>query len=232
MFIRIVPLIAGLLPIVIVAASYLISLSAGHVPRCIPLLSGCTSISATGRHPPASYLFKAGMLPEAVILVVYWLLAVAWLRSLERCAGHSAQSGRLIATLGIAGSLFLILYVSFLGSQEPFYEFMRRSGVYLYFSFTIVAQILLARAVLGLATTAGRLLKITRIQLGLSLLPFGLGALNLLLKSVLVDSDAAENTIEWVVALQMQLYVLMSFFAWRQTRLTARFEVSNEQVGL
>jgi hypothetical protein len=225
MFVRIVPIIAGLLPIVVVATSYMISVSVGKVPACIPLLSGCTSISATGRYPPASYLFKAGMLPEAVLLGVYWILSVAWLRSLDRSAGGPGTGGKIIGTLGVAGSFFLILYVTFLGSHEPFYEFMRRFGIYLYFLFTIVAQAMLAWAVIKLATLRASLLKIARLQLVLALLPLVLGALNLVLKGVLADADDAENIIEWSVALQMQLYVTMSYFAWQQTGFAAKFEV-------
>jgi hypothetical protein len=227
MLVRIVPLIAGLLPIVVVVASYVISVSVGKVPACIVLLSGCTSISATGRYPPASYLFKAGMLPEAVLLAVYWILCVAWLRSLERSVGGRGTGGKIIGTLGVAGSFFLILYVTFLGSHGPFYEFMRRFGIYLYFFFTIVAQAMLAWAVVKLAASNGNLLKIVRVQLVLAFLPLVLGALNLVLKGVLADADDAENIIEWIVALQMQLYVTMSFFAWRRTGFTAKFEVSS-----
>jgi hypothetical protein len=226
MLVRIVPIIAGLLPIVVVATSYVISVSVGKVPACIPLLSGCTSISATGRYPPASYLFKAGMLPEAVLLALYWILSVAWLRSLERSAGGRGTGGIMVGTLGVAGSFFLILYVTFLGSHEPFYEFMRRFGIYLYFFFTIIAQAMLAWAVINLANTRSLLLRIARIQLVLALLPLALGALNLVLKSVLADADDVENIIEWIVALQMQLYVMMSFFAWRQTGFSAKFDVS------
>ena len=58
-------LLAGVLPIVVVHACYVISVQAGIIPACIPYASGCTSISAAGRHGASYVLFKAGMIPAA-----------------------------------------------------------------------------------------------------------------------------------------------------------------------
>jgi hypothetical protein len=143
MLLRLLPLITGFAPIFAVHVSYLIGIRAGVLRACIPYIEGCTSISATGRYPPASFLFKSVMMPEAILLALYWLFSVAWLRSLERSAGRSGNGGTTIAVFGVAGALFLIVYVTFLGTQGPVYDFMRRFGVYLYFLFTVVAQLIL-----------------------------------------------------------------------------------------
>lgn len=226
MLLRLVPLVAGLLPIIAVNLSYLIAAAVGRVPKCVPYLDGCASISATGRHPPSSYVFKAVMLPEAVLMAVYWLLAVAWLRSLERLNGADGTGGKALGTIGASASLFLVLYVTFLGTHGPFYEFMRRFGVYFFFLHTVVAQIMLARALLGLPSLDARVRRITRIQLALALVPFGLGVLNLILKSTLEDPDPSENVIEWLFALMMQTYIVLSYFAWRATGFRASYSVS------
>lgn len=219
MNLRIVPLATGLAPIIAIHACYLIAIQYAGLQACIPYFDGCTSISATGRYAPASYLFRAVMLPTSILLCAYWMLNVVWLSAAAEAAKVQARSYRSIAALGIAGSLSLILYVTFLGTTEPFYEFMRRFGVYLYFLFSVIAQLLLALASLKIARSSGDpvLGRIARIQLLLSVAPFALGILNTVLKSVLENADRPENVIEWIFALMMQVFFLLSFYSWRST---------------
>lgn len=227
MLLRFLPLITGLLPVAAIHASYLIAINTANLPACMPYIDGCTSISATGRYTPASLLFKAAMMPEAALLAIYWLVNVAWLRALERSAGRTGTAGRTIGSFGVAGAMFLILYVTFLGSHEPFYEIMRRFGVYLYFVFSVIAQLLLAASVLRLpgGVCSPFLVRITRIQLALSVIPFALGILNLVLKSTLENAKPAENVIEWIFALMMHVYFALSYFSWRDTGLQTSFSV-------
>jgi hypothetical protein len=133
----------------------------------------------------------------------------------------------MVGVFGVTGALFLILYVTFLGTEAPFYEFMRRYGVYMYFALSVIAQIILASKVLPVARQLSmkRLVSLTRLQLLLAWFPFALGALNLVLKATLENSDAAENRIEWIFAMQMQLYFIVSYFSWRETQFRASFTV-------
>ena len=228
MLLRFVPLITGLLPIIAIHLSLLLAISAGKIPACIPYLDGCTSISATGRYVPASFLFKPAMIVEAVFMIAYWVLSVAWLNSLYAAASHAARSGKLVVGLGSAGAIFLMVYVTFLGTQEPFYEFMRRFGVYLYFAFSIIAQIILVvrvrsvSRILGLNTVS----RIASWQIGLTIVPFALGVLNLILKATMDDADSAENIIEWIFALLMHVYFVLTYFAWKETAFTAKYSIS------
>ncbi len=219
MLLRLLPLLTGLLPIVAIHVSLVVAIHAGSIPSCLPYLDGCTSISAAGRYEPASFIFKPAMMSEWAILVFYWLLNVAWLRSLATETGANGKTGIWVGIFGCTGALALILYVTFLGTQTPFYEFMRRFGVYLYFFLSVVAQIILARHTIFLAakmrlTLVGR---IGKVQLVLALIPFALGALNLVLKATLEDPDPAENIIEWIFALLMHVYFLLTYFTWRET---------------
>lgn len=227
MLLRILPLITGFAPIFAAHVSYLLSLGAGVLPACIPYIHGCTSISATGRYPPGSFLFKFIMMPEAAVMVAYWLFSVAWLRALEGAAGRSTRNGSAIGTLGVAGAFFLIVYVTFLGSQGPFYDFMRRYGVYLYFAFTVFAQLGLASRVRSVSgeLQLPQVLRITNVQLALALIPFVIGILNLVLKSVLEDASQAERIIEWIFALLTHVYFMLSYFAWRATGFDASYSV-------
>ena len=165
-------------------------------------------------------------------MVAYWLFSVAWLRSLERSAGRAAKTGAMIAVFGAAGALFLILYVTFLGTQGPVYDFLRRFGVYLYFLFTVIAQLILAGKVLRVSSELRipGIVRITKYQLAIAVFPFALGILNLILKSVLDDSRSAENIIEWIFALLMHFYFMLSFFSWRATGFDALFSVDKSRL--
>ena len=232
MLIRLLPLITGFAPIFAIHASYLIAIRSGVLTACIPYIEGCTSISATGRYPPASFLFKSVMMPEAILMAAYWLFSVAWLRSLQRIAGRSTDGGKRIAAFGVTGAFFLIIYITFLGTQGPVYDFMRRFGVYLYFLFTVVAQLILAFRVMSISPSLRMpgVVAITKIQLAVALIPFALGILNLVLKSVLDDAVAAERIIEWIFALLMHTYFLLSYFSWRATGFDLSFSVERSRV--
>jgi hypothetical protein len=225
--VRLLPLVTGLLPIVAIHISLFVAINAASIPACIPYIDGCASISATGRYEPASFIFKPAMLSEWVILIFYWLFNVAWLRALARRAGDSPEIGRSIAVAGTIGALALVLYTTFLGTQAPFYEFMRRIGIYFYFGASVIAQIMLARHTLTLSRTLGlgSVARIGRAQMTIALVPFVLGVLNLVLKNTLADPDPVENIIEWIFALLMHIYFVLTYFAWRDTGFSGRFNV-------
>lgn len=143
-----------------------------------------------------------------------WWLSAAWIAALGR-AGRGALTG--IRASGLIAGLSLIIYVTYLGTNEPIYEFMRRFGIYGYFLGTAIAQLILAVAVAGSAARSDRFDArrhgVTLVVL--AALPFALGILNLVLKAVLDDADRWENRIEWIAALVMQLYFLVLWLAWR-----------------
>jgi hypothetical protein len=222
MLIRWLPLLIGLVPLVGVHVAYLIAVDYGYLPPCIPYLDGCTSISGTGRYPPASFLFKAIEMAIAAALPVFWYFSVKWLRALApQWHGHAVWS---IFVTGLVGAVALIVYVTFLGTKEPFYEFMRRFGIYFYFLGTVLAQLFLAVSLRGICGTLGDrvLRRMSAVMLVLCVMPFALGLLNLAQKAMLpsATADALENSIEWVASLLMQVYFVVVFFAWRRTGLT------------
>ena len=233
MLIRLLPLITGFAPIIAVHMSYLVAIRYDILVACMPYLEGCTSISATGRYPPASLLFKSAMMPEAILMAAYWLFSVAWLRSLYRLAGRSEKAGTSIAVIGVAGAIFLIVYVTFLGTQGPVYDFMRRFGVYLYFLFTVIAQLILASKVLSLSSVLRMpgVIRVTRYQMAIAVIPFMLGILNLILKETMENADAAENIIEWIFALLMHSYFLLTYFSWRETGFAGSFSVDGSRIS-
>ncbi|MGB5412564.1 MAG: hypothetical protein WBN09_13605 [Woeseiaceae bacterium] len=213
MLIRYLPLLAALAPLLAVNIAYWLGVNYDHLPACFPYVDGCTSISATGRNPPGSFLFRAVHMPLSVLLVVIWYFAAAWLRSL--CNDVANRWSNWIIGCGTLGAAALILYVTFLGTTEPFYEFMRRIGIYFYFLGTALAQLLVTLYFKRCCAANAR--SLAQAMLWLCLLPFGLGVLNLILKATLADADMSENRIEWLAALSMQCWYLVLFAAWRRT---------------
>ena len=142
MLLRALPLIAALTPLIGINIAYWIGASNDVLPSCNPYLDGCTSISSTGRYPPGDRVFRATLLPQATVLAFTWYFAVLWLKSLR----PDSRAGNTILVAGIVGAIALVLYVSYLASNDPFYEIMRSYGVYLYFGGTALAQLVLSLA--------------------------------------------------------------------------------------
>lgn len=198
------------MPLIAMFGAFAIGVAYDVLPDCNPIIDGCRSISATGRRPPGSFLFRAIMLPQGILLGFVWYLSLLWLRALRKDLGRSLQIG--IAVAGFTNVIALIIYVTFLGTTEPIYEFMRRTGIYFGFLGAAAAQLLIARAML-----ATSLRPLARTMLAISAVVFLLGILNLFLKSVLADPDPAENRIEWIATILLQAWFFVLFVAWRRT---------------
>jgi len=228
MSVRILPILTGLLPIIAIHISLVVAIDAAAIPACFPYVEGCVSISATGRYEPASFIFKPAMMSEWCLLVLYWLANLGWLRCLSRETGTDGRVGTAMVAFGVTGALALILYTTFLGTQAPFYEFMRRIGIYFYFGCTVIAQIILARRSIQFSQVLGLngVERAARIQFGLTMVPFVLGIANLVLKSTLADPDPVENVIEWIFALLMHVYFLLTYISWKETKFDGRWAVN------
>jgi hypothetical protein len=206
--IRALPLFVGLSPVLGITAAYWLNVDAGTLPSCMPFLDGCTSISATGRYLPGSLVFRAVLLPQAALLVVLWWISTGWLKSLS----HGAKGRKSILIFGAVGAVALIIYVSFLGTTQVFYEFMRRFGIYFYFLGTALAQFILTWSM-----PTSRLRSVMLVVVGT---PFILGVINLLQKTILADPNNIENSIEWIAAFLMQVWFVLLYFAWRTSVIT------------
>jgi len=207
MIVRYLPLVTGVVPVVGVFIAYWLGVKSGILPACMPPLDGCTSISSTGRYLPGSIFFQAVMLPQAIILAILWWLSAQWLRAMSPSSKAGTRNALLIC--GIAGALALIVYVSLLGTQQPFYGFMQRFGIYFYFLGTTMSQVML--------TLALERSKLTRTMLVLCSLPFVLGVLNLLQKALITAPNNIQNRIEWIAALLMQAWFVLLFYVWRRS---------------
>lgn len=217
--IRVLPLLVGIAPVIGVSVAYWLAANSGVLPSCMPILDGCTSISSTGRYMPGSLLFRAVLLPQAGFLVILWWISVEWLEQVTL----RPRGSYVILISGVVGAVALVLYVTFLGTKEPFYEFMRHFGIYFYFLGTALSQVLLT---IGMPRSSLRSAMLCVIGT-----PFVLGLANLALKAVLAQPDNIENRIEWVAALLMQIWFLLLYAAWRKSGLavTVRTDLTSKK---
>ena len=207
MLVRALPLIAAVAPLIGINVAYWIGANNDVLPSCIPYLDGCTSISSTGRYPPGDRLFRAILLPQSTVLAFTWYFAVLWLKSLK----PATKVGPVILVPGIAGAVALVLYVSYLASNDPFYEIMRSYGVYIYFGGTALAQLVLS---LSLDRSP-----MQRAMVWITVTPWALGVINLAQKAILGSLNSNENRIEWIASLLMQVWFVLLWIAWRRTQL-------------
>lgn len=223
-----VALAAGLLPLLVVHTCYIISVQGGHIQGCVPYLSGCTSISAAGRYGTAFFLFKAGMIPAAVIMAAYWVLCRQWLLSI---GAPDSGAARVMVALGVVSAVFLVLYTVYLGSKGDFYSLMRRYGVNVHLSFSVLAQILLARELTNLPEAARSKVPrwIIRNKLLLVATLLALGLLSIPADNFMPGKNNAVNIIEWIFAALMAGYYLLTACAWRATDFRAAFQVSGRK---
>lgn len=208
-------LAVAIAPVLAVHICYLLSVSAGNVPLCNPYWDGCASISASGRQPPAVFLFKAVMLPQALALATYWYLTAAWLRF----RGVPQTTRAPILVIGIVGALFLALYVTYLGHSGDFYRLMRRYGITIFFAFTVLAALLNTRVLWQRRHVWPEQRSLIKAQLILCALLLGLGLASIPARNWL-GKDRAENALEWVFALLMQGLFLLSALLWRRSGFT------------
>ncbi|CAE7932381.1 unnamed protein product [Symbiodinium necroappetens] len=78
------------------------------------------------------------------LTLIYWILCYRWLNLIIT----PARVDQVILTLGLVGALFLVLYVTFLGSDGDTYRTLRRYGTVVFFGFTFLAQLLFAKRII------------------------------------------------------------------------------------
>lgn len=218
-----------LVPITAAHLAYFVSAAGGHVDWCVPYWDGCTSISRAGRFGLSNHLFRALMLPHAAQLMMFWGLVWLWLRALRPDAGRRSAA---VLVLGTVAALFLILYASFLGVEGAVYQWLRRYGINVFFSFSVLAQMLVI-ALLQPVQQLPNLLRRTMLAFAAALLILGL--LSLPLQHIVRDADRAMDALEWNYALLMALFYGLLGIAWGATdfrvRVSTRDAAHTAQTG-
>lgn len=211
------PLLAALLPLVATLVAYGLSIRMGLVPACNPFLEGCVSISRAARHDLPNILFRALLLPAAVLQLMTWLLCPAWLQTIGAAPDRWQ---RVLPALGVAAGAFLILYGTFLGTEGEGYRWMRRYGVVFYFGLTCIGMLIVSDQIWRRLRSNPRERRVAVALLALcALLPLlGLahGLLPLWWPAPAVK-DALENITEWWAGAIFTGFFVVLAWAWRRT---------------
>jgi hypothetical protein len=219
-----IALATGLVPILAIHSCYLIAATLEHVPWCIPYIHSCTSISATGRQIPEYFVFKATMIPAAMLMMLFWFLCYQWLLA----SGYRrSSSARCIPLVGTVAALFLILYTTMLGASGDLYQLERRIGVIIYFTFTYLAQLLFTYHT-GKLNRQMQVVssRIYHFLIGLNTTVLSIGLLSLILEIAMENYDAIEDAFEWVLALVIHIYFLSIYAVWRRSEFAVSFKTS------
>ena len=207
---RALALICFILPTTTVIISYLVSVKLNLVTSCIPNIEGCTSISRAGRYVPVKYFFKPMMFLYAIFLFLFWY------NFLEKIKTTNV-SERKFFWFATFSTLFLILYIVFLG-EGKIYEFFRRIGIYIYIFFTVITQFLISKKLYLIKQKIKKFYNIKFIKvnyfLTLFLVIFGIILLPILL--IKIDNfPEIKNIISWNYFFLIQLYFLFSLFSFK-----------------
>jgi hypothetical protein len=220
------PLAAGLVPAFAAVAALWLSFSLGLLPPCNPLLDGCVSISRAARHDLPNHVFRAMVLPAAVLQALTWMLCASWLR---RAGSEARAMLRALPPLGMLAGMFLVLYGTFLGTEGEAYRWMRRYGVIFYFGFTYLCMLIAAGASWRLAR-AGKLMVPGRLDswlVGLCVVTLAVGLAQPFVPRLL-DSEEfknrLENVLEWHAALLFTVYFVALSWLWLRARVTVKLE--------
>lgn len=221
------PLVAGLLPAAAVASAFWISVAQESIAACNPFVDGCVSISRAARHGLANHVFRALVLPAAVLQGLTWLLCVPWLRDL----GAIGRPLRWLPWLGACAAAFLVLYGTFLGTEGDAYRWMRRYGIVGYLGATFLCMLIAGGHLRRLASGGGlrvpaRLDLVLLALLGLTLL---MGLANVFVPPVFADEafkNRLENVLEWHAGVMFTLYFLLLAWLWRHTAFGVSFRAN------
>ena len=190
-------LLCAAIPVVAVHVAWYLSTRHGYVEPCIPYLDGCASISRVARHGPGNLVFKALMIPCALLQGWHWLLV----RGLVARATNDRRLGASLVWLGAIAALALVVYTFALGSEGALYRFMRRYGITFYFAATFIAQLVFLRALAQrLAPAASELRPHVRWLSAVCVAMLALGLASVAVSGTVTDpdlKDRLENLLEW-----------------------------------
>ena len=161
------------------------------------------------------------MISGGVFMLIYWVLCRRWLETVD----GGGTSDRVMLWLGVAASVFLVLYSTALGNIGEAYHVQRRIGVTGYFGSTFMAQLLLARRVWHLARVGAVATpwRIDAVKIGLCIILMALGLTTIPVSLFVADHKAIENVIEWNFAILVIGYYLTTPVLWRASGFRVTF---------
>jgi len=220
-YLRALPIWAAVVPFVTINVCYVLGVSLDHLPPCIPYLSGCTSVSSTGRIAPESLVSKAGLLSSAVILAFLWLRCATFLQ----LGGQTPSRLTALRVLGFLAALFLALYSVTLGLREEEYRILRRIGIDGFALSSLFAQVLFIVLYRPMRIDATR--KLTRWLIAFCIALPLLGIAAEVAKWAGLPRRAANNTVAWNAFVVTSAYYAVLGRIWWHHGFAREFRITS-----
>ena len=217
---RWIPIWAAALPLVTITTTYIIAWQVDHVRACIPYITGCTSVSSTGRMVPEALVFKAGLVPFSVILILFWHHCATLLEL-------GGQAGARLRSLRLAGAIAAVsaaVYALTLGFKDDAYHDVRRIAIVGFATGTFVAEVIFLWAFRPLRNEATR-----KLWLWLLILCIALPSLDLFAevgKLLGAPRKYANNWVNWNAFVVASAWYAVAGRLWSLSGFRARYTVS------
>jgi len=215
------PLWAAVVPLVTVNVCYVVAIGLDHLPACIPYLTGCTSVSSTGRIAPESLIFRAGMLPSALIVVLFWHRCSTFLR----IGGQSGSRQVTLQVLGVIAALSLVIYAVTLGFEDNAYRQWRRAGIigFALSTFSAEVSLIIFYRPMRIATTE----KLWRWLIVLCVALPLLSVASEIAKWAGAPRHGANNTVAWNAFVVASAYYAVVARIWWQHGFSSQFSITS-----
>lgn len=219
-----IALLCVFLPLVAVHTTLTIGIVAENLELCNPYWSDCHSISATGRQYPEFFVFKAMLIPTAVLMAAYWLLLYTWVCQVT----DGVTKPSVLAAMGLVASTALVVYTVTLGAEGDHYGLARRIGVVFYFAFTAFAHLILLSH-LDKADTYKLGIVAQQNRLAISCVVLIATAIGSAAMGYFYDEfwDRWENAYEWWFSLLMISMFYQVGGMWKRTRFAMRLSTDD-----
>lgn len=215
------PLWAAVVPLATINICYLIAMALDHLPACITYISGCTSVSSTGRNLPESLIFKAGMLSSAVVLALMWHRCATFLQ----LCGQPVSRTSLIRFFGFLAAVSLTIYAVTLGLREDEYRFLRRIGINGFALSNVVTQVLFIGMYRPMRTDATR--NLVRWLIVLCVALPALGFASEVAKWLGAPRHQSNNTAAWNAFVLVSVYYAVVARIWWHHGFTSTFRITS-----
>lgn len=208
---------AAALPLLTIHICYFISLSQDHIPACVPYWLDCVSVSSTGRNGVAYFVFKAGMIPAAVMLFLTWQITRYWLVELGQ------KKSRSLLYLPAIASVALLVYSLALGHSGGEFYLLRRFGVVLFLFCSFISQVIVGKKLQQIPKykNEGRKLQIFSAAI------LSIAIFSLLLDLTLGDTyGRMENAFEWLLIMLLIGHLVLIVRVWSLSSLRLKLRTN------
>ena len=183
----------------------------------IPYIDGGASISRTARVFPTYLIFKPAMFLTSYLLIKYWI----YNHSLMKIADTTLKYRKYFLFFGIGSAILLVIHSILLGIKFDIsiYKFFRRSVMFFFIIFEIVAQVYLVINLYKLkdklTNFINKKILILKIILVSSLILVAIICIPIV---SMPGNKFFKHALEWNYFLGVITFYLLTYFMWKKNK--------------